>query len=80
MNGRVIQEKKMSGAATQRLVLSAWVIAQALGACSPNTTCRNDTTATAAVDATPPRARKSSSGGSAANQSRNRCATVSSDT
>ena len=36
--------------------------------------------ATATTDATPPRVRKLRNGGSEANQSRNRCATVSSAT
>src|SRR5947209_1972283 len=55
-------------------------MAQALGACSPNTTCRNEMIATATIDAIPPRVRKSSAGGSPANHSRNRWATVSSAT
>ena len=70
----------MSGAAIHRLVRSGWVMAHALGACSPNTTCRNETSDTATVDATPPRARNSRGGGSVANQSRNTLATVSSAT
>src|SRR6266478_6565481 len=57
VNGRVIHEKKRRGSAIQRLVRSGWVMAQALGACSPNTTWRKETIATATVEATPPRAR-----------------------
>src|SRR5437762_12890579 len=70
----------MSGAAIHRLVRSGWVMAHALGACSPNTTCRNETSDTATVDATPPRARNSGGGGSVANQSRDTLAAVSSAT
>ena len=52
-------------------------MAHVLGACSPKTTCRNVTTLTATVDPTPPRARKLRDRGSVANQSWNRCVTVS---
>src|ERR1041385_5425811 len=63
-----------------RLVASGYVMAHAFGVSSPKTTCRKDTAATATTEATPPRARKSRAGGSAANQPRNRWATVSSAT
>src|SRR5437016_1494489 len=75
VNGRVIHEKKMSGAAMQRLVRSGWVISHALGACSPKTTWRNETSATATVHATPLSARQPRAVGGAANQSRDRLGT-----
>src|ERR1051325_5533264 len=72
LNGRVIHENAISGVATQRLVASGYVMAHAFGVSSPKTTWRKDTAATATTEATPPRARKSRAGGSAANQPRNR--------
>src|SRR5574341_142023 len=55
-------------------------MAQALGVCSPITTCRKDTTDTAATDATVARERNASAVGSAASQFRSSTATVSSAT
>src|SRR5204863_10137810 len=76
LNGRVIHENAMSGAATQRLVASGCVMAHVFGTSSPNTTCRYEIVATATTDATPPRARKFRLAGNEANQSRKKVATV----
>jgi len=70
VNGSVIQENRISGGRDPAARTLRIGDGPALGACSPNTTCRNEMRATATTDATPPRVRKLRNGGSEANQSR----------